>query len=265
MFSQNFLARYQGNIPRSLTRRSRWSAIRGTLAIIALMIQAPMPAHASWCAIYHSGGTNCGFSSHAQCMASVSGAGGFCNQILDSAPSARPERPQKTISEPKRKLEPKNTQAAPRQSAATPAAAAPIVAPVRASPGSTPAAAPAPAAVQTDNAFAQARQLILGGQFDAGLAAMRALNFDDHPDVATYIGFAHRKLNRVDEARSWYERALAADPNHKLALSFSGMLRADQGDIPGAQADLVRIGRLCGNTNCNEYQALQGVIAARLR
>ena len=265
MFSLNFVAQFQGNIPRSLTRRSRLTAIGCTLAIIAMTIQAPMPAQASWCAMYHSGGTNCGFSSHAQCMASVSGAGGFCNQILDSAPAARPERPQRTISEPKRKPEPKNTQAAPRQSAATPAAAAPIVAPVRASPGSTPAAAPAPAAAQADSAFAQARQLILGGQFDAGLAAMRALNFDDHPDVATYIGFAHRKLGRVDEAKSWYERALAADPNHKLALSFSGMLRADQGDIPGAQADLVRIGRLCGNTNCNEYQALQGVIAVRLR
>jgi tetratricopeptide (TPR) repeat protein len=94
---------------------------------------------------------------------------------------------------------------------------------------------------------------------------MRALKFDDHPDVATFIGLAYRKLGRIDEAKSWYQRALATDPNHKLALSYDGMMRAEQGDIPGAQANLIRIGRLCGDINCNEYQALQGVIAAKIR
>jgi hypothetical protein len=43
------------------------------------------------------------------------------------------------------------------------------------------------------------------------------------------------------------------------------MLRAEQGDIAGAQANLARIGRICGNTNCNEYQALQGVLAPKVR
>jgi Protein of unknown function (DUF3551) len=36
-----------------------------------------------WCAIYggeDGGGTNCGFVTNAQCMAAVSGTGGFCNQ-----------------------------------------------------------------------------------------------------------------------------------------------------------------------------------------
>ena len=138
----------------------------------------------------------------------------------------------------------------------------PVPAPGPAKPEPAQGAAPA---AQSGAAFVQARDLILNGQYDAGIAAMRALKFDDHPDVATFIGLAYRKLGRIDEAKSWYQRALAADPNHKLALSYDGMMRAEQGDIPGAQADLIRIGRLCGDINCNEYQALQGVIAARMR
>ena len=94
---------------------------------------------------------------------------------------------------------------------------------------------------------------------------MRALKLDNEPDVAAYIGLAQRKLGRIDEAKSWYDRALDADPNHRLTLSFYGMLRADEGDMPGAQADLNRIGKLCGGTECNEYRALQGVIASKTR
>jgi hypothetical protein len=43
------------------------------------------------------------------------------------------------------------------------------------------------------------------------------------------------------------------------------MLRAEQGDMRGAQADLLRIGKLCGSTDCNEYRALQGVISSKIR
>jgi hypothetical protein len=33
-----------------------------------------------WCALYNAkGGTNCGFVTFEQCMATVSGIGGFCN------------------------------------------------------------------------------------------------------------------------------------------------------------------------------------------
>jgi tetratricopeptide (TPR) repeat protein len=227
----------------------------------ALVADSRRPVQASWCANYQTGGTNCGFSNFAQCQASLSGNGGNCNQILDGAPAARPARERsREVSKPKPKPEPKPTKVAPARPAPSPAVATPAAAPIPATTAPAPAAAP-PAA----SGFAQARQLILDGQYDAGLAALRALNFDDHPDIATYIGFANRKLNRTEDAKSWYERALVADPNHKLALAFYGMLRAEQGDMPGAQANLVRIGRLCGGTDCNEYQALQGVIAARAR
>jgi hypothetical protein len=39
-------------------------------------------AEGSWCANYNAGGgmTNCGFYSYQQCMAAISGNGGFCSQ-----------------------------------------------------------------------------------------------------------------------------------------------------------------------------------------
>ncbi len=43
---------------------------------------------------------------------------------------------------------------------------------------------------------------------------MKSLGYDDHPDVADSIGFANAKLGNLAEARTWYNKALAADPNH---------------------------------------------------
>ncbi len=110
--------------------------------------------------------------------------------------------------------------------------------------------------------FAAARKLVLDGQCQAGLAALQALGFDDHPDVATYIGLAHNKLGRPDQARIWYDRVLATNPNHLLTLSFSGLLHAEHGNLRGAQDNLETLKQLCGGT-CNEYRALEAVLAAK--
>lgn len=112
--------------------------------------------------------------------------------------------------------------------------------------------------------FAAARQLVLDGQYQAGITALQALGFDDHPDIATYIGLAHNKLGRADQARVWYDKALAADPNHLLTLSFDGMLYAERGNLRGAQERLEKLKALCGGA-CNEYRALEAVLAAKPR
>jgi Protein of unknown function (DUF3551) len=55
----------------------------GAIAILSLMLaMTPARAEGSWCARYGggSGGTNCGFYSFDQCMAAISGNGGFCRQ-----------------------------------------------------------------------------------------------------------------------------------------------------------------------------------------
>jgi hypothetical protein len=51
-----------------------------------------------WCAYYGTpGGTNCGFTTYQQCMAALSGNGGFCNQNTQYQPPAGPHpQPQKS-------------------------------------------------------------------------------------------------------------------------------------------------------------------------
>jgi Protein of unknown function (DUF3551) len=47
-------------------------------AVSAFAVEAR--ADGSWCAMYGTGGTNCGLHSFEQCQATVSGIGGFCGQ-----------------------------------------------------------------------------------------------------------------------------------------------------------------------------------------
>jgi hypothetical protein len=93
-----------------------------------------------------------------------------------------------------------------------------------------------------------------------GIAALRALGYDDNADVATLIGYASRKLGRYDDAKLWYDRALAADPNHALTWSYYGMWHAEQGNLLKAKDDLEKVRTICGNTECREYRALKAVI-----
>lgn len=93
-----------------------------------------------------------------------------------------------------------------------------------------------------------------------GIAVLRALDYDDNADVATLIGYASRKLGRYDDAKYWYEKALAADPNHALTWSYYGMWQAEQGNVLKAKDDLEKVRAICGNTSCPEYSALKAVI-----
>jgi tetratricopeptide (TPR) repeat protein len=138
---------------------------------------------------------------------------------------------------------------------------------------SPPAPAPAPTSDQTKGGtkqgsdekklrddYVRARALIMNGDYAAGIAAMRALNRDDNPEVANFIGFASRKLGRYEDSKLWYERALAADPNHVRTWSYYGMWHAEQGNMLKARDHLDKIQALCGNTTCKEYVDLKGVM-----
>ena len=97
------------------------------------------------------------------------------------------------------------------------------------------------------------------GDYVAGIAALRALGYDDHPDVATLLGYASRKLGRYDDAKVWYERALAADPNHAVTWSYYGMWQAEQGNVLKAKDDLEKVRLICG-TDCKAYKMLKDAI-----
>src|ERR1700747_2524888 len=62
--------------------------------------------------------------------------------------------------------------------------------------------------------YKAARVLLLDGKYEEGLKAFLALGHDDDVEVATYVGYAYRKLGNYPLSKVWYDRALAADPNH---------------------------------------------------
>ena len=95
--------------------------------------------------------------------------------------------------------------------------------------------------------------------YEAGIAKLKSLGHDEHPDVATLIGYSSRKLGRYDDAKFWYEKALAADPNHARTWSYYGMWHAEQGNLLKARDYLAKVRSICG-TGCREYAELKGVI-----
>ena len=97
------------------------------------------------------------------------------------------------------------------------------------------------------------------GDYQGAITALRALDHDDNADVANLIGYASRKLGRYDDAKIWYERALAADPNHAVTWSYYGMWQAEQGNLLKAKDDLEKVRLICG-TDCEPYKMLRAVI-----
>lgn len=108
--------------------------------------------------------------------------------------------------------------------------------------------------------YRAARKLILAGNYQAGIAAMHALGRDDHPDVANYIGYSYRRMGDYADAKVWYEKALAADPDHVRTWSYYGMWQMEQGNRLKALDDLQKVKLICGNTRCEEYRELKAVI-----
>lgn len=108
--------------------------------------------------------------------------------------------------------------------------------------------------------YRAARELILAGNYQAGIAAMHALGRDNHPDVANYIGYSYRRLGNYEQSKVWYERALASDPNHVRTWSYYGMWQMEQGNRLKALDDLQKVKLICGTTSCEEYRQLKAVI-----
>ncbi len=108
--------------------------------------------------------------------------------------------------------------------------------------------------------YRAARQIILAGNYQAGIAAMHALGHDEHPDVANYIGYSYRKIGNYDQSKVWYEKALAADPDHVRTWSYYGMWQMEQGNRLKAEDFLAKVKLICGTTSCEEYRQLRAVI-----
>jgi tetratricopeptide (TPR) repeat protein len=112
--------------------------------------------------------------------------------------------------------------------------------------------------------YRAARALALGGKYEEAIAAFRALDHDDSAEVANYLGYANRKLGNYEAARIWYEKALAADPNHVRTWQYYGMWHVEQGNVLKAQDFLEKIRSICGGSACKEYADLKAAIEGNI-
>ena len=106
--------------------------------------------------------------------------------------------------------------------------------------------------------YRAAYALVQASDYKAAFVAFKALDEEDHPDVANYLGYTARKLGDYELSKYWYERALASDPNHVRTWQYYGMWHVEQGNMLKAKDFLERIEAICGNKSCKEYQDLKG-------
>jgi tetratricopeptide (TPR) repeat protein len=107
------------------------------------------------------------------------------------------------------------------------------------------------------NQYRAAYALVQDGKYAEAFAAFKAMDEDDHPDVANYLGYTARKLGNYDLSKVWYERALESDPKHVRTWQYYGMWHVEQGNKLKAADFLEQIRLICG-TECKEYQDLKG-------
>jgi TolA-binding protein len=105
--------------------------------------------------------------------------------------------------------------------------------------------------------YRAAYALVQAGDYKAAFEAFAALDADDTPDVANYMGYTARKMGDYDLSKYWYERALASDPKHVRTWQYYGMWQVEQGNMLKAADFLENIRLICGTT-CKEYQDLKG-------
>lgn len=112
--------------------------------------------------------------------------------------------------------------------------------------------------------YKAARALVLDGKYEDGIKAFHALGRDSHPDVANYLGYASRKTGHYDDAKFWYEAALASDPQHTRTWQYYGLWHLEQGNRLKAEDHLEKIHLICGNTTCEDYTSLKAALEGKV-
>ncbi len=80
----------------------RLAILAALVSVTASMLASAPAANAQeypWCAVYGNGhgGRNCGFATYPQCIAAISGNGGFCERNLFYAGDDRPQPPARRL------------------------------------------------------------------------------------------------------------------------------------------------------------------------
>lgn len=92
-----------------------------------------------------------------------------------------------------------------------------------------------------DEIYTAARELAYDGQYQNALNVLAVADNQNDPRILNYKGFSNRKAGRVELGMSFYQAALAVDPDYILARSYMGQALISEGDLVGALTQLKEI------------------------
>ena len=81
----------------------------------------------------------------------------------------------------------------------------------------------------------------------------------DNPDVMSLLGFSYRKTKNFEDAETFYEWALRADPEHIGANEYLGELYLETNRLDKAVEQLQILDDIC-RSDCKEYTKLKQMI-----
>jgi tetratricopeptide (TPR) repeat protein len=108
----------------------------------------------------------------------------------------------------------------------------------------------------TEYAYALAK----AERYQEALDVLDMLQDPNTPRAWNYRGYATRKLGRTEEGVSYYLKSVALDPNYSQVREYLGEAYVIQGKLDLAKEQLQTIQKLCGSTECEEYEDLSEAI-----
>jgi len=118
------------------------------------------------------------------------------------------------------------------------------------------------APIKSDPAWlTESRASIKAEKYDQAIKQLQAANETSSADWNNLLGYSLRKKQPPDlvAAEKYYQAALKIDPNHRGALEYYGKLKLINNDLPGAEALLARLDKVC-TFGCEEYSDLKEAI-----
>ncbi len=110
--------------------------------------------------------------------------------------------------------------------------------------------------------YAQGYLLAKTGEYDWALTAFNAMTNKQTPETLTMIGYSNRKAGRLEIAVSYYDQALAIQPDYVKAREYLGEGYVAAGRIDLAKLQLAEIAKRAG-TSSEEYIDLAKAIEGK--
>ena len=104
-------------------------------------------------------------------------------------------------------------------------------------------------------------QLIEQGEYETAINKLHdSLDLDpDNADIMSLLGYSYRKTQNYEDAQTFYEWALRAEPEHIGANEYLGELYLETNRLDKAVEQLQILDNIC-RSNCSEYSKLKEMI-----